>query len=61
MKIVNKVKTLLRGEANLNHLINSGLVVGKAFSYGRYCFFDPSFCFLISIGDRCKCCCYENM
>ena len=52
MKMVNKVKILLRGETNLNHLINSGLVVGKAFSYGRYCFFDPSFCFLISIGDN---------
>lgn len=52
MKIINKIKTHLRGEADLEHLIKSGLVVGKAFSYGRYCFFDPSFCFLISIGDN---------
>lgn len=52
MKIIEKIKTHLRGEADLDQLIESGLVVGKAFSYGRYCFFDPSFCFLISIGDN---------
>lgn len=52
MKIINKIKIRLRGEADLDQLIESGLVIGKAFSYGRYCFFDPSFCFLISIGDN---------
>lgn len=52
MKIINKMKILLRGEPNLNRLIEAGLVVGKQFSYGRNCFFDPSFCFLISIGDN---------
>lgn len=52
MKIIDKIKILLRGEANLEYLIGSGLEIGKAFSYGRNCFFDPSFCFLISIGDN---------
>ena len=52
MKIIDKVKIHLRGEVNLDHLIESGLMVGKSFSYGRYCFFDPTFCFLISIGDN---------
>lgn len=52
MKVIDKIKTHLRGEANLDQLIEAGLVIGKAFSYGRYCFFDPSFCFLISIGDN---------
>lgn len=52
MKIVDKIKIILRGETNLNKLIESGLIVGKNFSYGRHCFFDPSFCFLISIGQN---------
>ena len=36
MKIIDKVKIHLRGEVNLDHLIESGLMVGKSFSYGRY-------------------------
>ena len=52
MKIVDKCKVLLRGEPNLKRLLNLGLTVGKRFQYGRNCFFDPSFCFLISIGDN---------
>lgn len=52
MKIIDKFKNYLRGEPELKRYIKSGLVVGRAFSFGRYCFFDPSFCFLISIGDN---------
>lgn len=52
MKIVTKIKDKLRGEPNLALLQKDGLSIGKNFSYGRYCFFDPAHCFLISIGNN---------
>lgn len=50
--IINKIKNKIRGEVDLNRLIKHGLRVGTNFSYGKDCFFDPSFCFLIEIGDN---------
>lgn len=52
MRLITKLKDKLRGEPDLNALCKEGLCVGKNFSYGRYCFFDPSHCFLITIGDN---------
>ena len=49
--MIRKVLGKLRGEPQLTSLKKQGLNVGKNFSYGRYCFFDPSHCFLISIGN----------
>lgn len=48
----NSIKRKLRGEVDLNKLKADGLKVGTGFSYGSGCFFDPSFCFLISIGNN---------
>lgn len=42
----------LRGEPSLKKLCKSGLTIGSDFSYGSHCFFDPSHCFLISIGNN---------
>lgn len=49
---IKKLVKKLRGEPDLNQLMKQGLKIGKGFSYGRYCFFDPSCCFLIQIGDN---------
>ena len=51
MNLLRKIKDRLRGNPNLDVLKKNGLCVGKNFSYGNYCFFDPAHCFLISIGD----------
>ena len=51
MNLKNIVKKL-RGEINLEQLKVNGLKVGEGFSYGSYCFLDPSFCFLIQIGNH---------
>ena len=40
-------------EKFLNKLIQSGLILGKNVSIIDTFFFDPSHCFLISIGDNC--------
>lgn len=50
--IINKIKNKIQGEVDLNRLIKRGLQVGMNFSYGKNCFFDPSFCFLIDIGNN---------
>ena len=52
MKLVNDIKRAIRGEANIEKLKQDGLKVGNDFSYGTGCFFDPSCCFLISIGNN---------
>ncbi len=52
MRLITKLKNKLRGESDLSALQKEGLCVGKNFSYGRYCFFDPSHCFLITIGNN---------
>lgn len=51
MKIIKYCIERLRGEPNISKLKKSGLVIGDNFSYGRHCFFDPSHCWLISIGN----------
>ena len=51
-KNVKKIMDKLRGEPNLDKLKKIGLKVGENFTYGRYCFFDPSHCFLISIANN---------
>lgn len=54
MNIKNIIKNILerlRGEPQLEKLKRDGLTIGEHFQYGKYCFFDPSHCFLISIGD----------
>lgn len=50
--IIKEIVNKLRGEPQIGKLVKDGLVVGKGFKYGRYCFFDPSHCFLISIGNE---------
>lgn len=42
----------LRGEPALKRLCKDGLTIGSDFSCGSHCFFDPSHCFLISIGNN---------
>ena len=49
---VRKLIDRLRGEPQLEKLKAEGLEIGDNFAYGHYCFFDPSHCFLISIGDN---------
>lgn len=51
MRLLSEIKDRLRGEPNLKVLKRKGLSIGKNFSYGHYCFFDPAHCFLITIGD----------
>lgn len=51
MNIKEYIIVKLRGEPDIKKLKEMGLQIGKDFQYGRYCFFDPSHCFLISIGD----------
>lgn len=51
MKAIRYILDRLRGEPNLKALKETGLTIGKNFNYGHYCFFDPSHCFLITIGD----------
>lgn len=50
--IIKKIISRLRGEPQIDKLKADGLKVGTGFSYGSGCFFDPSFCFLISIGNN---------
>ena len=51
-EMFNKIKRKLRGEVDIDMLRADGLKVGTGFSFGSGCFFDPSCCFLISIGDN---------
>lgn len=37
---------------DINNFIKNGLIVGKNFNYRTDCVIDPSFCFLITIGDN---------
>lgn len=51
MNIKSYILERVRGEVNLKKLLKMGLKIGSNFQYGKYCFFDPSHCFLISIGN----------
>ncbi len=50
--IINRIINKIRGEVNIKDLEKNGLKVGRNFDFGKYCFFNPSFCFLITIGDN---------
>ncbi len=43
----------IKNEKYLRNLIKDGLQVGDDVQINEGCFFDPSHCFLISIGNRC--------
>jgi maltose O-acetyltransferase len=43
-------------ERYLNHLVKNGLRLGKNIDIVETFFFDPSHCYLISIGDNCTIC-----
>lgn len=47
-RIVNKI----RGESDIDRLIQDGLRVGKNFHMQPHCRIDPSFCWLVFIGDN---------
>lgn len=51
MKIIRKILSKLRGEQDLNKLINRGLKIGNNCQLGN-CTIDPSHCFHITIGDN---------
>lgn len=50
--MIRKIISKLRGEPNLQKLKNNGLTIGNNFHHGKHCFFDPSHCWLISIGNN---------
>ena len=51
-RFIRRIVNIIRGETRIEKLIKQGMVVGKNFVYGKNCIFDPSHCFLISIGDN---------
>ena len=51
-KILVSVKRFINGEIPLKKLISKGLVVGTNFSKQSGCFIDPTFPFLIEIGNN---------
>ena len=46
------IKRLINGEIPLKKLISRGLIIGRNFSKQSGCFIDPTFPFLIEIGDN---------
>ncbi|WP_349666711.1 acyltransferase [Lacrimispora sp.] len=52
MKIIDYIKTKVRGTINLNQLKKDGLVVGKNFSAMEGVIIDPGHCWLIEIGNN---------
>lgn len=51
MTFIRSLINRIRGEADISKLQKMGLKIGSNFSYGSNCFFDPSHCFLITIGN----------
>mgnify|MGYP000770790660 CR=1 FL=1 len=51
IKLLVELKRKLNGEVSLKKLIKKGLVVGNNFSKQSGCFIDPTFPFLIEIGN----------
>ena len=43
---------VLRGNIPISKLKKRGLKVGNSFKHGRNCFIDPSFAYLVEIGDN---------
>jgi len=54
-KLYNRIENKRR-QAYINRLIANGLTLGKNVDIIDTFFFDPSHCFLISIGDNCTIC-----
>lgn len=55
MKLKEFIKDIVKqfnGEVPLKKLIKNGLTVGKNFSKQQGCFIDPSFCWLVTIGNN---------
>ena len=52
MSLIKDFIGILNREMPLSYLQKRGLKVGKNFSKQQGCFFDPSHCFLIEIGDN---------
>ena len=52
MKIIRKILNILRGEQDLNKLIDRGLKVGKNFKRMGGVIIDPSHCWHVTIGDN---------
>lgn len=50
--MLKKLISQLRGEINLQKLVNRGLVVGRNFKMMGQCIIDPSHCWHIRIGDN---------
>lgn len=51
-RMLVSLKRFLNGEVPLKKLMKNGLIVGKNFSKQSGCFIDPTFPFLIEIGDN---------
>lgn len=51
-KFVITIIRILRGEPNIKKLVKRGMKVGRNFSIQGKCIIDPSWCWLISIGDE---------
>lgn len=52
MKVIVALKRFLNGEISTSKLQKKGMKVGKNFHRGARCFIDPTFAFLITIGDN---------
>lgn len=50
MRIIRKILSKLRGEQDIDKLVQRGLTIGKNCQLGN-CTIDPSHCFHITIGD----------
>lgn len=51
MRLLKKIVMLLNREIPVETLVKRGMKVGSGFSHQQGCFFDPTHCFLITIGD----------
>ena len=49
--MIKRIIMKLKGELDVNRLKEQGLEIGENYWIGRNCFFDPSHCFLITIGN----------
>lgn len=52
MKIIDKIKTKIRGSIYVSHLIKDGCRIGKNFHAQQGTIIDPGHCWLIDIGDN---------
>lgn len=51
--ILKILDVYVTGGANIPKLVKRGLIVGENLWLGNSVFIDPTFCYLISIGDDC--------